>query len=72
LALERVDIQESTAANDSALLIGRRGGQYAVHSLRVAELGETFVFDPALARGNAREDEESARARSFPVLRAEK
>lgn len=72
LAFERVDIQESAAAGESALLTAKRGGRYVVHSLRVAELGETFVYDPSLTRGSAREDDELARARSIPVFAAEK
>jgi hypothetical protein len=72
LAFEMADIQDGATHGESALLTAKRGERYVVHSLRVSELGETFIFDPALARGSAQEDEEAARARSFPVLEAEK
>jgi hypothetical protein len=40
----------------SALLIGHRGGQPVIHSFRVAELGETFIFDRTLASRQGAEE----------------
>lgn len=66
VAFERVDVQESGANGESALLIGTRGGQRVVHSLRMAELGQILVYDPALA--HARVVEEVRQARSVPIV----
>ena len=44
-------VTKSEARGTSALLIANDGDQQVVHSLRLAELGEVFIFDPALARG---------------------
>ena len=41
----------SEAQGTSALLIANDGDQRVVHSLRLAELDEVFIFVPALARG---------------------
>lgn len=41
----------SDAKGASALLIAGKGNQRVVHSLRLAELGEVFIYKPALARG---------------------
>ena len=47
----------SEAQGKSALLIDDKSNQRVVHSLRLAELGEVFIYEPALARGaeNVRE-----------------
>jgi Na+-translocating ferredoxin:NAD+ oxidoreductase RnfG subunit len=44
-------ITEDGSKGHTALLIGRRGNQRVIYSFRVAELGESFVYDPALAHG---------------------
>jgi len=44
-------VTKSEARGTSALLIANDGDQQVVHSLRLAELGEVFIFEPALARG---------------------
>lgn len=49
VAYERVDFTQSSTNGKSALLIGTKGGQQVVHSVRIAELGQVFVCDPALA-----------------------
>ena len=38
----------SDAKGRSALLVASEGNQRVVHSLRLAELGEVFIYDPAL------------------------
>ena len=50
----------------SALLIGHRGNQPVVHSFRVAELGETFIFDRTLASRQGAE--EALNQENVPVL----
>jgi len=49
-------ITEGDAKGSSALLIGRRGNQREIYSFRLAELGETFVYDPALAHPRGVQD----------------
>ncbi len=64
-------IPERNAKGQSVLLISNRGGQRIVHSLRLRELGVTFVYNPALARG--RETVQEAReTQEVPVLAAKK
>jgi hypothetical protein len=46
----------------SRLILGRRAGEYVVHTLRLAELGESFIFDPQLASRAAREEAQQADA----------
>ena len=62
-------IAESNAKGDSALLIGRRGNQREIYSFRLAELGETFVYDPELAHHH---NVQEASTEEIPVLRAGK
>jgi hypothetical protein len=70
VAFETSSIQEDSKADGSALLISLRGDRRIVHSLRVAEIGEVYVFNPALA--HRRRVEEARRIREVPVLVAEK
>ncbi len=72
VAFETVEFQESSAHGKSALLIGTRGEQQIVHSIRIAELGETFVCDPALADEDARTPVQARNSRDVPVIVAEK
>jgi hypothetical protein len=67
-ALETCVSADTFKANGekSALLIGHRGGQPVVHSFRVAELGETFIFDRTLASRQA--PEEAINQETVPVL----
>jgi hypothetical protein len=46
----------------SRLMLGRRGGQYVVHTLRLEELGESFIFDRQLASRAARQEAQQADA----------
>jgi hypothetical protein len=62
-------IAEGNAKGGSALLIGRRGNQREIYSLRLAELGETFVYDPQLAHNHGVQE---ADAEEVPVLHAGK
>jgi len=62
-------IAETNAKGDSALLIGRRGNQREIYSLRLAELGETFVYDSELAHHHGAQE---ADAEEVSVLRASK
>jgi hypothetical protein len=63
-------ITEGNAKGNSALLIGRRGNQREIYSFRLAELGETFVYDPALA--HHRGVEEANGTETVPVMNAKK
>jgi hypothetical protein len=70
VAFERVEIREDCASGNSALLISTRGTQRVVYSLRIAELGEAFVYEPALA--HRRGVEEAHQTGAVPVIVAEK
>jgi hypothetical protein len=50
----------------SALLLGHRGAEPVVHSFRVAELGQTFIFDRTLASRQGAE--EAMNQENVPVL----
>jgi len=52
IAIEFAGVREGRSKGASALLIGGQGKQRVVYSLRIAELGETFVYErpPAQAR----------------------
>lgn len=49
-------IVDGGANGGSALLIASRGKRRVVHSFRVSELGEVFIYDRALASGRATEE----------------
>jgi hypothetical protein len=68
VAYESIDIREDGATGESALFIGARGRQRVVSSLRLTELGEVFIYDPALAHG--RYVEEARQTQAVPVLAA--
>lgn len=70
VAYEPANNRQDSGEGGSALLIGVRGSQPVVHSFRLAELGETFVFDPALASRSA--VEEARQAQAVPVVVAKK
>ncbi len=70
VACELVSIIEDAPAGKSALLIGARGTRHVVYALRIADLGETFVYDPALAHAAA--VEEARRIESVRVIVAQK
>jgi hypothetical protein len=54
----------------SVLILGNRGAQQIVHTLRVHELNESFVFDPSLA--HRRITEEANSSETVPILTAKK
>jgi hypothetical protein len=70
IAYENLGIREDSTKGGSALLIGTRGGQRIVHSLRIAELGQVFVYDRALAREHA--VQEARQRQAVPVSVAKK
>jgi hypothetical protein len=58
------------AKGSSALLLSRRGGEKVVHTLRVEELNESFIFDPSLAHRRVAEEADSTE--TVPILNARK
>lgn len=52
----------------SVLILSRRDGQQVVHTLRVEELNESFIFDPSLAHRRA--TEEARDTKTVSVLEA--
>jgi hypothetical protein len=64
-------IADNGANGESALLIRGRGAQGVVHSFRVAELGQTFVYDRALARGRGVR-EEARKMEVVPVVQVKR
>jgi hypothetical protein len=70
VAYEPTNNRQDSGEGGSALLIGVRGSQPVIHSFRVAELGQTFVYDPALA--NRSVVEEARQAQAVPVIVAKK
>ena len=64
-------VTNSDAQGTSALLIADEGKQRVVHSLRLAELNEVFIFDPALARG-VRDVREARTMQTLPVMAMKK
>ena len=69
VAYEPINNRQDSGKGGSALLIGTRGSQQIVHSFRVAELGQTFVYDRTLAR---RAVEEAHNTKTVPVMEAKK
>lgn len=51
--VEPVMIRDGKTKGETALLIGASGGQRIVYSLRIAELGETFVYERPPGGGGA-------------------
>jgi hypothetical protein len=68
VALESTAIREDNSDGQSALVIGSRGDQHVVESLRIEELGETFVYQ----RAPRQAVEEARKTRTVPVVVAEK
>jgi hypothetical protein len=60
-------VTNGDAKGTSALLIAEVGNQQVVHSLRLAELGEVFIYDPALARG-AEDVREAHKVQTLPIV----
>jgi hypothetical protein len=53
----------------SALLIADEGNQRVVHSLRLAELGEVFIYEPRLAR-SSEDVREAHKVQTLPIVPA--
>jgi hypothetical protein len=70
IAYESLNVPVDSSKGESALLIGYRGGQRIVHTLRIAELGQVFVYDRALAREYA--VQEARQTQAVPVSMAKK
>lgn len=70
VAYEPINNVQDSTEGESALLIAVRGSQQVVHSFRLAELGQTFIFDRELA--NRREVEEARQSQAVPVIVAKK
>ena len=66
VAYESIDVREGNANQESRLLISAQGNQQFVHVLRIAELGEAFVYSYPTALG--RELEESRQMQSSSAL----
>jgi hypothetical protein len=63
-------VAEDAPEGGSVLIIGRRGNQRVIHSLRLAELGQVFISDPELAHGGRAE--EAKDTETVPLLDARK
>jgi hypothetical protein len=62
---------KSEAQGKSALLIADKGNQRVVHSLRLVELGEVFIYEPALVRG-AKDAREAHKVQTLPIVAAKR
>lgn len=67
VAMVACSITESSDG-PSILILSRRDGQQVVHTLRVQELNESFIFDPSLAHRRA--TEEARDTKTVPILEA--
>jgi hypothetical protein len=63
-------VRELSTTGKSELLIGTRGKQPVIYSLRLPKLGLVFISDPALARGG--KVVEASKTQVVPVVVAEK
>jgi hypothetical protein len=54
------------SSGPTALILSNRGAQLTVHTLRVQELNESFIFDPSLAHHRAPEEANSSQ--TVPIL----
>jgi hypothetical protein len=61
-------ISEDANKGDSALLIGQRGNRRVIYSFRLAEVGEVFIYDPALT--HERGVLEASNTETLPVMDA--
>jgi hypothetical protein len=62
-------IRESSTAGESELLIGTRGKQRVIYSIRLPEIGMVFISDPYFQR---REQQEVRDTQAVPVVVAAK
>jgi hypothetical protein len=74
VAYESIDVRESSAKGQTALLVGRRGTQRVVYSLRIAELGETYVYERPVHQSTPAQSGAvaSRQTQAIPVLIAKK
>ena len=70
VAFESIANREDSTGGESALLIGARGRQRVVYSLKLAALGESFVYERP--PGHRRGAEEAHHTQTVPVLVAKK
>ncbi|HEY6443932.1 MAG TPA: hypothetical protein VIY66_11400 [Candidatus Acidoferrales bacterium] len=70
VAYEPVNNVQDSTEGESALLIAVRGSRQIVHSFRVAELGQTFIYDRAIANGYG--VEQARQQQTVPVIVAKK
>jgi len=70
VAYEPANNAQDSSGGGSALLVSVRGSQQNVQALRIAELGQVFVYDRALA--DRREVEEARQTQAVPVIVAKK
>ena len=68
VAFEPINDREDCGKGGSVLIIGTSGEQRVVRSLRIAELGEAYVY----SRPSAREMEEARHTSAVPIVVAEK
>jgi hypothetical protein len=64
-------VTNGEAKGTSALLIADKSNQRVVHSLRLAELGEVFIYEPALAR-RAENVREAQIVQTLPIVAAKR
>lgn len=67
---ESLNIRENGTKGESALLISTRGTEWVVYSLRIAELGESFVYERP--PGHERAEQEARKTQVIPVIVAKK
>jgi hypothetical protein len=70
VAYEPSNNRQDSTKGESALLVSVRGSQRIVNSFRVAELGQTFIYDHSLA--SRRAVEEANNTETVPVMEARK
>ena len=68
VAFEPTGNRQDSGKGGSVLIIGTSGEQRVVRSLRIAELGEAYVY----SRPSAREMEEARHTSAVPIVVAEK
>jgi hypothetical protein len=71
VAMVAPQTREVSRNGGTALLVGTRGTQRVIHSLRLAELGEVFISDPTLAHGRGNR-EEARKTQMVPVIVAKR
>ena len=67
--LTSVATNETTSTGQSALLVATTGNQRVIYSLRLAELGEVFVYDSKAAREEVRE---ASHMQTIPIIAMKK